>query len=162
RGEGSDARTELSRASGGAAAIPQPGKSGASRPAAVQLDQRLPDGAIPASLRRHMSRSSTGARIFTPLAGAILSFSSIPAFAQDNLALHQPAISSGANWGSFTPASLTDGDTSTFVHPAAATGTFGFFYEVDLGHAYRLEKIVLNNRGDGCCPERLSNYRVEL
>ena len=86
----------------------------------------------------------------------------LPAVGQVNMALNQPAISSGANWGAFTPAALTDGDPSTFVHPADATGTAGFFYQVDLGGTFRIDRIALRNRADGCCPERLSNYRVEI
>ncbi|MBL9127445.1 MAG: discoidin domain-containing protein, partial [Verrucomicrobiales bacterium] len=83
-------------------------------------------------------------------------------FAQQNLALHQPVASSGANWGSFKPAALTDGDPATFTHPAAASGTTDFYYEVDLGADRRLERIVLRNRQDGCCTERLSRIRVEV
>ncbi len=79
-----------------------------------------------------------------------------------NLAFGQPVISSGPNWGSFKPGSLTDGDPNTFTHPEAASGTRGFYYQVDLGRFFRLDRIVLRNRADGCCPERLSNFRVEL
>ncbi len=79
-----------------------------------------------------------------------------------NLALNQPVTSSGANWGSFKPGALTDGDPSTFTHPLAELGTRGFQYQVDLGRVYRLERIVIRGRGDGCCPERLTGYRVEL
>lgn len=79
-----------------------------------------------------------------------------------NLALHQPVESSGPNWGSFKPGALTDGDPATFTHPAAANGTLGFQYEVDLGATRSLRRIVLRNRADGCCPERLSRFRVEV
>src|SRR5262245_13614352 len=75
--------------------------------------------------------------------------------AQENLAVNKPAISSGANWGAFKPAALTDGDLETFTQPLADSGTLGFFYQVDLGQFYRLDRIVLRNRNDGCCPERL-------
>lgn len=79
-----------------------------------------------------------------------------------NLALHQPVVSSGPNWGSFKPAALTDGDAATFTHPLAATGTTGFYFEVDLGRVVALEQLRLRNRGDGCCTERLARFRVEL
>ena len=82
--------------------------------------------------------------------------------AQENLALNKPVISSGPNWGSFKPASLSDGDPNTFTHPLADSGTLGFYYELDLGRLYRFDRIVLRNRNDGCCPERLSKVRVEI
>ena len=53
--------------------------------------------------------------------------------AQDNLALNKPASSSGANWGTFKPAALTDGVPNTFTHPLAGSGTLDFYYQVDLG-----------------------------
>ncbi|MBL9138938.1 MAG: chitobiase/beta-hexosaminidase C-terminal domain-containing protein, partial [Verrucomicrobiales bacterium] len=79
-----------------------------------------------------------------------------------NLALHRPVAASGASWGSFKPGAVTDGDSSTFTHPLEATGTLGFYYEVDLGQSHRLERIIIRNRADGCCPERLSRYGVEV
>lgn len=79
-----------------------------------------------------------------------------------NLALNQPVSANGPSWGSFKPGALTDGDPSTFTHPLAETGTEGFYYEVDLGGTRRISRILLRNRADGCCPERLSRYRVEI
>lgn len=85
-----------------------------------------------------------------------------PSGGAENLALAKPVSSSGPNWGSFKPGSLTDGDPATFTHPAASSGTTGFTYEVDLGATRQLERIVLRNRQDGCCPERLTRFRVEV
>jgi hypothetical protein len=85
-----------------------------------------------------------------------------PIPAQENLAFQKPAISSGANWGAFKPAALTDGDPFTFTHPLGSSGTLGFYYQVDLGGFFRLDRIVLHNRRDGCCPERLSKLRLEV
>ena len=85
-----------------------------------------------------------------------------PVRAQQNLALNRPVISSGANFGGVKPAALTDGTVNTYTAPAAASGTLGFYYQVDLGRRYRLDRILLRNRGDGCCPERLSHYKVEV
>ncbi len=93
---------------------------------------------------------------------ALVAMLAMPASADENLALGKPAVSSGPNWGTFQPAAITDGDATTFTHPADAAGTLGFYYEVDLGRSYRLDRIVLRNRGDGCCTERLSDYRVEV
>jgi len=81
---------------------------------------------------------------------------------QDNLALGRPVESSGPNWGSFKPGALTDGDPASFTHPAADSGTADFTYEIDLGATRRLERIVLRNRQDGCCPERLTRFRIEV
>ncbi len=82
--------------------------------------------------------------------------------ARQNIAQGQPVISSGPTWGGLSVATLTDGDPNTFTHPRAATGNKGYFFEVDLGRTRSLERIVLRGRADGCCPERLSNYRVEV
>jgi hypothetical protein len=82
--------------------------------------------------------------------------------AQENLALNKPVISSGPNWGSFKPAALSDGDPNSFTHPLADSGTLGFYYQIDLGRSYRFDRIVLRNRNDGCCPERLSKVRIEI
>src|SRR4029434_4811899 len=82
--------------------------------------------------------------------------------AQENLAFQKPVVSSGANWGTFKPAALTDGDPGTFTHPLAGSGTLGFYYQVDLSRFYRLDRIVLRNRNDGCCPERLSQVHIEV
>lgn len=82
--------------------------------------------------------------------------------AQKNLARGQPARSSAPTWSGLSVATLTDGDPNTFTHPLVATGTKGYFFEVDLGRSQSLEKIILRGRADGCCPERLSHYRVEV
>ena len=81
---------------------------------------------------------------------------------QPDLALGKPVASSGPTWGNLVPAALTDGDPNTFSHPLAASGTLDYYFEVDLGGFYQLDRILLRNRADGCCPERLTNYRVEI
>src|SRR2546430_13273400 len=81
---------------------------------------------------------------------------------QQDLALGKPVVSSGQTWGILVPASLTDGDPNTFAHPLASSGTLEYYFEVDLGGPYQLDRILLRNRADGCCPERLTNYRVEI
>ncbi len=82
--------------------------------------------------------------------------------AQGNLALNAPVEVSGATWNGLQPEGVTDGDPSTFSHPLAGSDTLGYYFEVDLGSTYELDRIVLRNRADGCCPERLSNFAVEL
>ena len=81
---------------------------------------------------------------------------------QPDLALGKPVASSGPTWGNLVPAALTDGDPNTLSHPLAASGTLDYYFEVDLGGFYQLDRILLRNRADGCCPERLTNYRVEI
>lgn len=79
-----------------------------------------------------------------------------------NIALHRPVTSSAATWSGLVASSLTDGSPDTFAHPQASTGTLGYYFEVDLGKVYQLDKIVLRNRADGCCPDRLTRYGVEV
>ncbi|MDB4438313.1 discoidin domain-containing protein [bacterium] len=80
----------------------------------------------------------------------------------NNVALGAPVTSSAATWGGQGPENITDGSLATQSHPLADFGTLGFTYSIDLGQDYNLKEIVLINRADGCCPERLSNYRVSL
>ena len=79
-----------------------------------------------------------------------------------NLALLKPISGTGPTWPGFPPANLTDGDRTTFTHPQADTGVQGYYFQVDLGQAYQLDHIDLFGRADGCCPERLSGYSVEV
>jgi hypothetical protein len=84
------------------------------------------------------------------------------AVAQTNLARGAPVTSSGPTWGGLLREALTDGDAQTFSHPLASSGTLGYYFEIDLGRTHSLDRILLRNRNDGCCPGRLSNYAVEL
>lgn len=79
-----------------------------------------------------------------------------------NLALNHPVDASGPTWGTFSPALLTDGNPDTFSHPLTDTDTLDYYFEVDLGGTFALDRILIRNRSDGCCPERLSNYDVEV
>lgn len=81
--------------------------------------------------------------------------------AQTNIALGRPVSASGQTWSGQVPANLTDGNEANQSHPLANSGTLGFYYEIDLGSTRNLGSIDLVNRS-GCCPERLSNYRVEF
>jgi hypothetical protein len=81
--------------------------------------------------------------------------------AQTNIALGRPVSASAETWSGQVPANLTDGNTSNQSHPLASSGTLGFYYEVDLGTEKNLGSVKVINRS-GCCPERLSNYRVEV
>jgi hypothetical protein len=90
-------------------------------------------------------------------------------FASNTLAQEPPQPGSGARkTGALFGASLgksaalTDGDPNTFAYPLASSGPLEFYFEVDWGGPYLLDRILLRNRADGCCPERLTNYRVEI
>ena len=78
-----------------------------------------------------------------------------------NLALGRPVTSSSATWGGGSPLLLTDGRADTFVHGASGSATT-FAYTVDLGKPVAADEISVVNRGDGCCPDRLTNYRISL
>ena len=83
--------------------------------------------------------------------------------ASSNVALGRTVTSSGAVYGGLVAANLTDGNaigTPTISHPADGA-TLGFYYQIDLGSEYTLNRIVIFNRSD-CCPERLTNYRVSI
>ncbi len=80
----------------------------------------------------------------------------------DNLALNKPVSGTGPTWPGYPPANLTDGDRATFTHPQASSGIRGYYFQVDLGQSFLFERIELFSRSDGCCPERLSRYRVEI
>lgn len=85
-----------------------------------------------------------------------------PGFAADNLALNKPVTATAALWPGFPEAFLTDGNPGSFTHPATGVATLGFEFEVDLHREFLFERIVIRNRADGCCPERLSRYRIEI
>jgi len=80
---------------------------------------------------------------------------------QINQALAKPISASGPLYPNFpNPGLLTDGNRATFTHPA--TPVTSFHYTIDLGTTQSLDRINVVNRGDGCCPERLTNYRVAV
>ena len=78
-----------------------------------------------------------------------------------NLALAAPVNSSAPQWPGQPDFAIVDGDTRTVSHPAQDAFA-GFSYTVNLQNSFDLTSIELLNRGDGCCPDRLSNYRVEV
>ncbi len=79
-----------------------------------------------------------------------------------NLALGKTVTSSAATYAGLPAGNLTDGSPTTISHPQAATGTTGFYYQIDLSSTYPLDRIVLFSRADGCCPERLTNFRLSV
>ena len=79
-----------------------------------------------------------------------------------NLALDKPVATSGPTYSGLLASALTDGDPATFSHPLASAGTLNYYFEIDLGRSYKIDRILIRNRNDGCCPERLTRYGVEL
>lgn len=67
---------------------------------------------------------------------------------------HQP-------WGNQDITHLTDGSTATFVHAdASLTGPLAYY--LDLGAEYLIQGFRIFPRQDGCCADRLSQFRVSI
>ncbi|MCA9245594.1 MAG: lamin tail domain-containing protein [Planctomycetales bacterium] len=84
----------------------------------------------------------------------------VDASQDENIALNAAVSPSDSTWGSFPASNITDGNRATFTHPLTPTETF--FYDIDLGQTATLDRIQIAGRGDGCCTDRLTNYRVSL
>jgi hypothetical protein len=56
---------------------------------------------------------------------------------------------------------LTDGNRQAVFH-GDTDPTPGFRYQIDMGVDVQIDHINLWSRQDGCCPDRLSNYRVTV
>ncbi len=78
-----------------------------------------------------------------------------------NRALAAPVTANGATWPGFPANYITDGTLGTLVHPDTGSQT-NFTYTVDLQDNLSLTSLEVVNRADGCCPERLWNYRVQV
>lgn len=81
-----------------------------------------------------------------------------------NVALGKPVTTSGNTYNANNPTyaadKINDGSGSTFSHPETPSST-GFHYTINLGSQQALNKLRFVNR-TGCCPERLTNYRVSV
>lgn len=78
-----------------------------------------------------------------------------------NRALRTAAAANQGLYGGASAALLVDGIRANLVHgPEVITPPF--FYTINLGTKVKLSEIVVWARQDGCCPERLSNYRVSV
>lgn len=97
-------------------------------------------------------------RSLLPVWTAVLSLLVSPAFAgETNIAFGKPVKTSG---GTTNPAAnITDGDASTFSHPASTAS--GFYFQIDLGAEYPLQTIELYSRVN-CCPDRLARVRMSV
>src|SRR6266516_3714031 len=82
-----------------------------------------------------------------------------------NVALGGAATSSAPLYVGRSPARLVNGDrgsTGDDVLHGDAIIDVGFHYDINLGAAATIDRIKIIARQDGCCPERLSNYRVSV
>jgi hypothetical protein len=80
-----------------------------------------------------------------------------------NYAFHAKAYTSSPLWvpGGWTINNLVDGDRRGVFHLDTAPAT-GAAYQVNLGMPVQLDEIELWARQDGCCGERLTNFRVTV
>ncbi|MDB6070468.1 MAG: hypothetical protein JWL81_1639 [Verrucomicrobiales bacterium] len=79
-----------------------------------------------------------------------------------NVALGKPVTASGPVYDALRAATMiNDGSASTFTHPATIANPANFKYTIDLGTTQGFNKFRFINR-TGCCPERLTNYRVSI
>ncbi|MBL9167579.1 MAG: hypothetical protein JNN07_07540 [Verrucomicrobiales bacterium] len=78
-----------------------------------------------------------------------------------NVAPAGTAYASGPLWAGDQIGFLIDGDRSRQIHEAGSP-TAPFFYSLDLGKDVTPSRITIYPRQDGCCPERLRNFRVSL
>ena len=79
----------------------------------------------------------------------------------DNLARSQPATQSTSySGGAFPAANAVNGNPADFTHTdAEATDNW---LQVDLGANFEVNSVLMLNRGDGCCGERLRDITVSV
>ena len=78
-----------------------------------------------------------------------------------NIAYHAAVTANQPTYASWPMSWLVDGSRQGALH-LADNLVAGAAYEVNLGTAYDLKRIVIWARQDGCCPERLTNFRVSI
>jgi len=80
-----------------------------------------------------------------------------------NLAFQAKAFSNRPLWapGGWNISKLVNGDRGDVFHLDTSPES-GAAYEVDLGATVKMEEIYLWPRQDGCCPGRLTNFRVTV
>ncbi len=84
-------------------------------------------------------------------------------FFDGNYAKNQPASSNRPLWapGNWNIQMIVDGDRTHAVHSDTGIAA-GFAYEVDLGFDVAVDRIDIYPRQDGCCADRLANFRLSL
>lgn len=80
---------------------------------------------------------------------------------QVNRAAGAKVTSSSPPWGGASPLLMADGNRGSFAHGDAGL-TLGFAHTFDLGLEVTMDHIYVIPRQDGCCPDRLTNYRLSV
>jgi hypothetical protein len=78
-----------------------------------------------------------------------------------NVARNGTAAANRPTYAGWSPSRLIDGDLTSLLHADTNPGV-GLAYTVDLGKAYPVNQLKVWPRHDGCCPERLTNFRVSV
>lgn len=87
-------------------------------------------------------------------------YADVPA-SEVNRAVGKAASANQQTFAGQSANSLVDGTRASPVH-ASATPEPGYAYTINLGSTVAMSRIVLWPRQDGCCPDRLSNFRVSV
>jgi len=113
-----------------------------------------------------LAESDTGAKFSTivsyPGAASVVSSNAVVSF-DNNYAKGQPAFSNRPLWGpgKWDISTIVDGNRGNLVHGDVNPGA-GFAYTINLGADVNIDEIDIYPRQDGCCPERLANFRVSV
>jgi hypothetical protein len=88
-------------------------------------------------------------------------FASVDAAKQVNRAINAIVTANQPLYSGQTPSMLVDGNRESVIHGQSGL-TAGFAYTVDLGLEVTMDHINVIPRQDGCCPDRLTNYRLSV
>lgn len=119
----------------------------------------MPGGGVIGSKVRVTKQAFTGSEWLSLGEVEVTASADLPV--TSNVAIGKPTSASGPLWSNFNnPQLITDGNRATFTHPLSQINTF--HYDIDLVQTTAIDKINIVNRGDGCCTDRLTNYRVTI
>ena len=91
--------------------------------------------------------------------GNTLSLAEVEIYAS-NIANGQPTTQSSTYASGYEASRAVDGNPLNFSHTAAeATPNW---WQVDLGNVFEVNSVLLLNRGDTCCPERLRDITISV
>ena len=78
-----------------------------------------------------------------------------------NVALNGHPTATAGLYGNASISKLVDGDKQNVFHGSTALPD-GFAYTLDLGKNYAVTQLKIYPRQDGCCAERLTDFRVSV
>ncbi len=94
--------------------------------------------------------------------GRVLSLGEVQVSAL-NLALKPDAMITQSSTHPAGPAERgADGDLENFSHTSGSGNDPNPFWEIDLGEVLSLDSVIIHNRGDGCCQDRLRDIVVDV